>query len=167
VGALLGLALTQRDAGELADAEATLAQALDVCDRAGLFGQSIQATAMRAVMLAFAGEHELAGQVADEATALAERVHYPLGDAAVLEARAVTSKAPEALQLLREGHSAWERLGRPLDATRCQLLLGWRLCESDPAAAGEALAAAAEGYERLGVKHLAERARELAVGLAG
>jgi predicted ATPase/class 3 adenylate cyclase len=162
VGALLGLAVTQRDAGELAQAEATVTQALDVCDRAGLIGPSIQASAMRAAMLAFAGELELAGQVADQATALAERVHYPLGDAAVLEARAMTSKPPEALELLRQGRSAWERLGRPLDAARCELLLGQRLRESDPAAAEEALAAAAQAYERLGVKHLGKRARELA-----
>jgi hypothetical protein len=40
-------------------------------------------------------------------------------------------------------------------------MLGQRTCEADPAAADEALAAAAAAYERLGVKHLAERARQL------
>ncbi len=54
--ALLGLAVTQRDRGELADAEATVAQALEVCERAGLIGQSIQATSMRALLLALLGE---------------------------------------------------------------------------------------------------------------
>ena len=54
--ALIGLAVTQRDRGDFADAEATIAQALDVCERAGLVGQSIQATSMRALMLALVGE---------------------------------------------------------------------------------------------------------------
>ena len=36
-------------------AEATVTQALDVCERAGLIGQSIQATSMRALMLALTG----------------------------------------------------------------------------------------------------------------
>ncbi|MCW3069453.1 MAG: hypothetical protein JWL67_2078 [Solirubrobacterales bacterium] len=159
--ALLGLAVTQRDRGDLAEADATLAQALAVCDRAGLIGQSIQATAMRAVLLALAGEDELATQAAEQAAALAERVHYPLGEAAVLEARGMTSELPEALELLEQGREAWRRLGRPLDATRCELLLGQRAFEADPQAGGEALAAAAAEYERLGVGHLAARAREL------
>jgi class 3 adenylate cyclase/tetratricopeptide (TPR) repeat protein len=159
--ALLGLAVTQRDRGDLADAEATLAQALSVCERAGLIGQSIQATAMRAGMLAMAGEDALAGEAADQAAALAERVHYPLGEAAVLEARGMTSPLPEALELLEQASAAWAQLGRPLDAARCQLLGGQRAHEADPAAGGDALAAAAAAYERLGVEHLAARARHL------
>ncbi len=161
VNALLGLAVTQRDRGDLADAQDTVTQALDVCERAGLIGQSIQATSMRALMLALAGEHTLAGQAAEQAAALAERVHYPLGEAAVLEARGMTSELPEALELLRGGRAAWEQLGRPLDAARCELLLGQRLREHDRVAADEALALAATAYERLGVEHLAARAREL------
>jgi class 3 adenylate cyclase/predicted ATPase len=159
--ALLGLAVTQRDHGELAEAQATLEQALGVCERAGLIGQSIQATAMRAVMLALAGESERAREAAEQAATLAERVHYPLGDAAVLEARGMTSELPEALELMAQGRSAWTNLGRPLDSARCELLLGQRAHESDPGSGGEALAAAAEAYERLGVRHLALRAREL------
>jgi class 3 adenylate cyclase/tetratricopeptide (TPR) repeat protein len=162
--ALLGLAVTQRERGDLADAEATIARALDVCERAGLIGQSIQATSMRALMLMLAGEGALAGQAAEQAAALAERVHYPLGEAAVLEARGMTSELPQALELLGQGRSAWERLGRPLDAARCELLLGERARDAHPAAAREALAAAAAAYERLGVEHLAARARELMAG---
>jgi nucleotide-binding universal stress UspA family protein len=126
-----------------------------------LIGQSIQATSMRARMLALAGEHELARQAADQAAALAERVHYPLGEAAVMEAQGMTAELPEALDLLRRGRTAWEQLGRPLDAARCDLLLGARSREQDPAASGQALEAAAAEYERLGVRHLAARAREL------
>ncbi|MDQ6810681.1 MAG: AAA family ATPase [Actinomycetota bacterium] len=159
--ALLGLTITQRDSGEVAAAEDTLAEALEVCERAGLIGQSIQATSMRALMLAAAGETALAEQTAQQAAALGERIHYPLGEAAVLEARGMTHEVPEAFEMLRAGCSAWQQLGRPLDAARCELLLGQRLREHDPAASEEALAAAAAAYERLGVTHLAARAREL------
>ncbi|HEY4427772.1 MAG TPA: adenylate/guanylate cyclase domain-containing protein [Solirubrobacteraceae bacterium] len=159
--ALLGLAITQRDRGEPADAEETLQQALAVCERAGLIGQSIQATAMRAVLLARAGEEELAAQVAAQAAASAERVHYPLGDAAVLEARGMTGELPDALELLVQGRAAWTQLGRPLDSARCELLLGERALEVDAAAGAEALRAAAAAYERLGIHHLAASAREL------
>jgi class 3 adenylate cyclase/tetratricopeptide (TPR) repeat protein len=160
--ALIGLAVTQHDRGELAEAQASIAQGLTVCERAGLIGQSIQATAMRAVMLATGGEDALARQAAEEAAALAERVHYPVGEAAVLEARGMTSELPAALELLAQGREAWTSLGRPLDSARCELLLGLRAVETDPEAAGEALAAAAAEYERLGVAHLAARARESA-----
>jgi tetratricopeptide (TPR) repeat protein len=159
--ALLGLAVTQRDRGELADAEATLAQALGVCERAGLIGQSIHATAMRAGMLAAAGEDVLALEAAERAAALAERIHYPLGEAAVLEARGMTDEPSEALELLAKAGAAWTQLGRPLDAARCELLLGQRAEQAESGSGGEALAAAAAAYERLGVPHLAARAREL------
>ena len=159
--ALLGLAATQRDRGELAEAEATTAEALEVCERAGLIGQSIQARSMRALLLALLGEPALAREAADGAAELDGRTHYPLGEAAVLEARGMTSEGPEGLELLRQGRAAWERLGRPLDAARCELSLGQRLRDHDPAAACEVLARAAAEYDRLGVGHLADRAREL------
>jgi hypothetical protein len=63
--------------------------------------------------------------------------------------------------MLRRGRAAWGKLGRPLDAARCELLLGQRLREGDDETASETLAAAAAAYERLGVNHLAARAREL------
>ncbi|HMD57163.1 MAG TPA: adenylate/guanylate cyclase domain-containing protein [Solirubrobacteraceae bacterium] len=159
--ALLGLAVTQRDRGDFLDAEGTIAQALEICERAGLIGQSIQATSMRALMLALVGERERAGEAAEHAAELAKRIHYPLGEAAVLEASGMTIELPEALAVLSDARAAWERLGRPLDAARCQLLLGQRAREADPSAAEEALDAAAGAYDRLGVEHLAARAREL------
>ncbi len=161
VSALLGLAAAQRDRGDFADAEATIAEALDVCERAGLIGQSIQATSMRAQLRALAGEHALAREAAEQATLLVERVHYPLAEATVLEARGVTGELADAPDLLARAGAAWARLGRPLDAARCELLLGQRLHDSDPAAAGEALAAAAAAYERVEVRHLATLAREV------
>src|SRR5271154_1261384 len=160
--ALLGLAVTQRDRGELRDAEATVARALDVCARAGLTGQSIQALSMRALLLALIGESTLAAQASQQAAELATRVHYPLGEAAVLEASGMVGEPPEALDLLRQGRTAWEQLGRPLDAARCEVLLGQRLRESeDPAEAAQVLAGAAAAYERLGGGPLADHARAL------
>ena len=54
------------------------------------------------------------------------------------------------------------RSGRPLEAARCELLLGQRLLEDDREAAVASLKRAASEYEELGVAHLAARARELA-----
>jgi class 3 adenylate cyclase/tetratricopeptide (TPR) repeat protein len=161
VSALLGLAVTHSDRGDFADAESTIARALEVCERAGLIGQSIQATSMRASMLALAGEHASAREAAEQAATLVGRVHYPLGDAAVLEARGMTGELPDALELLRGGRDAWQQLGRPLDAARCELMLGRRLHEHREPTAEETLEAAARAYEQLGVAHLAARAREL------
>ncbi len=44
----------------------------------------------------------------------------------------MTGELPEALELLRAGSAAWEQLGRPLDAARCELLLGERLRRARP-----------------------------------
>ena len=52
--ALFGLALALRDSGDYASATDTLDRAIDVCERAGLLAQSIQATAARAVVLSLA-----------------------------------------------------------------------------------------------------------------
>ena len=71
----------------------------------------------------------------------------------------MTGELPEALELLGRARATWEQLGRPLEAARCELLIGQRAREADPAAASAALASAAAAYERLGVKHLASRAR--------
>ena len=59
-----------------------------MCERAGLIAQSIQATSARAVMLALAGRDAQAREAAEEAVRLAERLHYPIGRAAALEAAA-------------------------------------------------------------------------------
>ena len=161
--ALYGLALTLRDKGAHADAVTALGQAIDVCERAGLAAQSVQATATRAVVLALAGRDEQARESAAEAEGLAERLHYPIGRAAALEARGATAPDPaEGAATLAEAAVAWTELERPLEAARCSLLGGFRLRETDPSAAAELLGAAAQECERLGVEHLAERARELA-----
>jgi hypothetical protein len=68
---------------------------------------------------------------------------------------------PAATDTLRQARDTWERLGRRLDVARCDLLLGLRLQDDDPAAAAPILADAAQAYDELGVAHLASRAREL------
>jgi tetratricopeptide (TPR) repeat protein len=161
--ALYGLAYTLRDAGDLAAATAALDRAIDVCERAGLIAQSIQATGMRAIVLALSHRREAAREAAEEASELAERLHYPMGSAAALEARGATADDPaEAAALLTEAARAWRALDRPLEATRSRLLAGQLLRASDAERGRELLDAAAAECDELGVPHLAARARTMA-----
>jgi tetratricopeptide (TPR) repeat protein len=163
--ALFGLATALRDSGDLPGASAALDRALDVCERAGLIAQSIQATAARAVILSLAQRPDAAAEAAREAAELAERLHYPIGRAAALEARGVCSGDPrEGVALLHEAAQAWTELDRPLEAARSRLLAGQALVPVDPAEGRRLLGEAAEEIERLGVRHLSERARALAAG---
>ncbi|MBD0280731.1 MAG: AAA family ATPase [Thermoleophilaceae bacterium] len=161
--ALYGLAFALRDAGDFDAATAALDRAIDVCERAGLIAQSIQATSMRAVILALDGRREAAEEAAAEAAELAERLHYPVGSAAALEARgAATDDPEEGARLLIEAAQAWRTLDRPLEAARSRLLAGQVLVAADPERGRELLDVAAAETEALGVPHLAERARTLA-----
>ena len=162
--ALYGLAVTLRDRGDLSGAVTALDQATDVCERAGLIAQSIQATAERAVVLAMAGRSEQARECAEEAAELSDRLHYPVGRAASLEAQGATAEDPaRALQLLNEARDAWTALRRPLEAAHCDLVAAHVLAERDPAESEKARGRAAEKYETLGVAHLARQAREPAL----
>jgi class 3 adenylate cyclase/tetratricopeptide (TPR) repeat protein len=157
--ALYWLAATLRDRGDFSSAITELDRALDVCERAGLIAQSIEAMAARAVTFAIAGKPEQGKETAEEAGYLAERLHYPVGQAAALEARGTTSEDPkEGVELLREARELWSGLARPLDAASCELLIGHVLNDVDPAEAAVALESAAEEFERLGVTHMAKRA---------
>ena len=160
--ALYGLALALRDAGDVTGALTALAQALDVCERAGLVAQSIQATATRAVDLVLLGKREQALELADEAARLAQRLPYPVGRAASLEATGVCAEDVAAgMTALAEARESWSALGRPLDAARCDVLIARVWGTHDQAAAREALARAAAAFDSLGVAHLAEQARSL------
>jgi hypothetical protein len=64
--------------------------------------------------------------------------------------------------LLAEAEEAWRALDRPLEATRAHLLAGQVLLGHDDARAGELLEQAATESERLGIAHLAEKARTAA-----
>ena len=134
---------------------------MDVCERAGLIAQSIQAISARAIVLALAGKDDPAREAAAEAAELAGRLHYPVGHASALEAQGATAEDPaETVWLLGEAHEAWAGLGRPLEAARCHLLAGLLLRERDADAAHEALGQAAEALSDLGVPHLTASAQE-------
>ena len=142
--ALFGLAIALRDQGDLDGATAALDQAIEVCERAGLIAQSIQATGARAVILALAHRRQAAAEAAAMASQMAERLHYPIGRAAALEARGVSDEDPTAgAALLAEAEQAWRELDRPLEATRARLLAGQVLLGHDDERARELLDEAA------------------------
>ncbi len=161
--ALMALATTQRDRGELERARETLGEALAVCDRAGLVPQSVQAHAARTLIAILAERPEEAAEAAEAADQASKRVHDPAGTAAAQEAVGMVAAMPQALQHLQAARGAWMGLGRPLEVARCELLIGRRMRdEQNNGAATEALRDAAAMYDQLGVVHLAARARELA-----
>jgi tetratricopeptide (TPR) repeat protein len=158
---LFWLAAALRDSGNLAGAETELARALDICERAGLIAQSVEAISARAIALALAGRDEQARAAAEEAERLAGRLHYPVGQAAKAEAAGAAAENPDAcVDAIEEARQRWFDLGRPLDAARCLSLRGRLLADSDPDKAKELLDEAAAEYEELGAPALAARARE-------
>jgi class 3 adenylate cyclase/tetratricopeptide (TPR) repeat protein len=160
--ALHWLALTLREKGDLGGAETELAKALDICERAGLIAQSVEAISGRAVVLALAGRMDQARAAAEEAERLADRLHYPVGEAAQAEAAgACAEDVGEGERLMDEARQAWRKLGRPLDAAQCTLVQGRMLAESDPERSAALLNDAAAEYEELDIPGLAQRAREL------
>src|SRR3954468_5340048 len=159
---LYWLSASLRQRGDHADADTEIARALDLCERAGLVAQSIEAISARAVNLALAGRMDAAREAADEAERLADRLRYPVGKAASLEARgAVAADPATASAALTDAYAAWKELGRPLDAARCEYLRGRLLRESDPEESRRALESAATSAEEYGVGHLASLARDL------
>ena len=131
-----------------------------MCERAGLIAQSVQAVATRAVVLALDGRGQEAREAATEAEELAEAPQLP--DRPGREpggARRGRRGSGEGARLLAEAQALWTELDRPLEAARCGLLAGVRLRDHDPGEAQRLLDAAAAECERLGVAHLAERAR--------
>ncbi|HET8593088.1 MAG TPA: adenylate/guanylate cyclase domain-containing protein [Solirubrobacterales bacterium] len=159
--ALQWLAITLRDSGDLAAAETELTRALDICERAGLIAQSVEAISARAVVLALSGRDEQARAAAEEAERLAGRLHYPVGEAATAEAAGAAADDPdECAKRIEEARKRWLELGRPLDAARCLAIRGRLLLADDPDAGSELIDAAAAEYEALGAPALAARARE-------
>ena len=129
--ALFWLAATLRDSGDLTGAETELARALDICERAGLIAQSVEAISARAVVLALAGRDEQARAAAEEAERLAGRLHYPVGrrreGRGRRRLRRGPRRPPDRVEAARE---RWSELGRPLDAARCTMVLGRVTAES-------------------------------------
>jgi class 3 adenylate cyclase/tetratricopeptide (TPR) repeat protein len=163
--ALYWLATTLRERGDLSAAETELTRALDICERAGLIAQSVEAISARAVVLALAGRTDQARAAAEEAERLAGRLHYPVGEAATAEAAgACAEDAEDAAAKMEVARGRWRELGRPLDATRCLVVRGRLLLQDDPDAAAGLLDEAAGEYEELGAPALATRAREPVAG---
>jgi class 3 adenylate cyclase/tetratricopeptide (TPR) repeat protein len=161
--ALYWLARALRDSGDHTAAVTELDRALDVCERAGLIAQSIEANSSRAITLMLAGKHEQGREAAEEAGHMAERLHYPVGRAAALQAQGMTAaNADEASSMMAEAHELWESIGRPLDAAISDLLLGHALSEARPEESQKALQRAEAEFERLGVAHLAALAKTTA-----
>jgi class 3 adenylate cyclase/tetratricopeptide (TPR) repeat protein len=163
--ALFWLSITLREAGDLSGAETELTRALDICERAGLIAQSVEAISARAVVLALAGRAEQARAAAEEADRLAGRLHYPVGEAATAEAAgACAEDRDDAAEKMDRARGRWLELGRPLDAARCRVVQGRLALDSDPADAARLLDEAAAEYEDLGAPALAARAREPVAG---
>src|SRR3954470_16697334 len=159
--ALFWLSITLRESGDLQGAEIELTRALDICERAGLIAQSVEAISARAVVLALAGRTDQASAAAEEAERLGGRLHYPVGEAATAEAAgACAEDAHQAAEKMDEARRRGLELGRPLDATRCLVVRGRLLLEEDPDTAAGLLDDAASEYEELGAPALAARARE-------
>jgi hypothetical protein len=115
--ALFGLAIALRDQGDLDGATAALDQAIEVCERAGLIAQSIQATGARAVILALAHRPQAARDAAEMASQMAERLHYPVARGGARGARVAEEDPVAGAELLAEAEEAWRALDRPLEAT--------------------------------------------------
>ncbi len=132
--ALFGLAIVRRDSSDADGAIAALDTALEVCERAGLGVQAIQAVALKATTLAIVGRSAEAQASARDAVERGERLRLPITEAAVVEARGATAAdASERLTLLREAEQAWTALGRPLDAARSARLAAVLARDSAPA----------------------------------
>ncbi len=164
--ALLALASTLRDAGELERAESALRAALSVCERAGLAPQSVQAYGALALVGYLAGRPEVTADAAELAQRASARVHDPAAEASALEAMGLVAELPEASERLEGARAIWQRLGRPLEVARCEMLLGRRLLQQPGSAGADALARAAALFDDVGVAHLAMSARELAASPA-
>ena len=83
---------------------------------------------------------------------IAERLHYPIGRAAALEACGVSAEGipPRGPRSSPRREEAWRALDRPLEATRARLLAGQVLASHDPERSRDPLEGAATESERLG-----------------
>ena len=159
--ALFGLATALRDRGEYTDAVAALDQAIDVCERAGLLAQGVQATAATAVCWRSAG-------ATSKPARPPERPRSWPRSCTTRSPRRQRSKAPARPPPTRPTGSRPRRGGVGLDGPRAParggaLPAARRLA---PARRGpgarrrKLLDGAATECERLGVAHLARTRRD-------
>ena len=158
--ALLWNGAGRRDCGDLHGASESLADAVSVCDHAGLIAQSAEARGAQVAVLAEAGRSEEAGAEAAIIEGLVSRGAHPVSAAVAAEARGLVAPTPgESSAELREAVVLWERAGRPLNVIRARMLLAASLAQAEPAAAAEVLELAADEAGAAEVEHLAEAAR--------
>jgi adenylate cyclase len=160
--ALLSLAATLAETGELAGAEAALSRAGSICEGAALTPLAVEAAAALADLAAAGGRHDQALAAAEHAAALARQAHDPISRAAALEAHGVVAALEDGLAALEGAEQGWRGLGRRVDVARCLALRGDRLAGHDAAQARTLARAAAVAYEELGLGHLAARSWDLA-----
>ncbi len=159
---LVGWVLSGR--GDYERASVAFAEALEVCERAGLTAQSVEACAARAVNLGLADRGADAADALHEAEHLAERLSDPAGNAAVLDARGALSEDPAgAAATLASAGAAWREVGRPLESARSELLRALRLAAAGDPQAAESRDAAIAGFTDHGYGHMAKRAEALIV----
>ena len=97
---------------------------------------------------------------------MAERLHYPVGRAAALEARGVADGGPAGRRRAAgggRGGAGARSTGRSRPRA-ARLLAGQLLLGHDDERAAELLEQAAVQSEALGVPHLADKARAVAAG---
>ncbi len=160
--ALLSLAATLADSGDLEGAEVVLSQAGAVCEAAALTPLAVQAAGALGRLAASAGRPGQAQVQATRAARMAGQAHDPVSHAAALEASAILAPLDGCLAALEEAEQGWRQLGRGLDAARCIALRGECLRERDRGEARVLIQASAVAYEELELPHLARRSWNLA-----
>ena len=102
-------------------ADTELSRALDICERAGLVAQSVEAISARAVTLVLAGRHDAAREAAEEAEQprRAAALSGRQGGERSRPRAPSTRTTPPAPRRWPRRATAWLELGRPLDAARC------------------------------------------------
>ena len=135
--------------GDLRGRGRALDHAIEVCERAGLFAQSIQAT-RRATWSCRSRTGPPPPARRPRGVELAERLHYPVGRAAALEARGVSDEDPAAgAELLPRPRRPGARWRAPRGHPR-RLLAGQLLIGTDDERAQELLEQAAAQSDELG-----------------
>ena len=162
--ALLWLAATIADGGELQDAEPVLRDALALSERMALTPLAVEACAALALLDVRSGRSESAVGHARHALRLSEQGGDPVSCAAAQEARGSAAGSAQGVELLEGAQAGWESIGRPLESARCVAVRAERLRERGDRSARVLSAIAAERFEALGLAHLAERTRVLGAG---
>ena len=147
--------------------DATLDRALDVCERAGLIAQSIQAISARALLHRLAGATRRRARRPTPAVEIAERCTTPWARRRRSKRRGAVGSLPEARSRTSSARATAGRASAGRLMPRAASCCSDSGCSSSDRAAGTAsLQRAAAEYDELGVHHLVARARSAAEQLA-